>query len=280
MTTDAELVPGHPVLLAPGVRRLVAPNASMMTGPGTNTYLLGEPTVAVLDPGPDHPDHLRAIREAAPRLEQIFVTHTHPDHSPGARALAVATGARRIGRPPPQDGRQDLSFAPDVEPRRDEVFAVGALALRAIDTPGHASNHVCYLLEGEGMLFSGDHVLDGVTPVILPPDGDMGEYLEALQRLKTYPLRSIAPGHGRVLAEPLRVIDQVIAHRRMREAKVLGALERLGAGTLDELLVLVYADVRPELHRLARLSLEAHLIQLLREGRCARDGGRWMACSA
>src|SRR5690606_21902680 len=157
---------------------------------------------AVIDPGPADPAHLGRLREAAPGLALIFVTHTHPDHSTGARALAEASGAQLIGLPPPASGPQDRSFHPDVQPVRDQVFRVGALCLRAIDTPGHASNHVCWLLEEQGLLFSGDHVLDGVTPVIVPPDGDMEAYLESLQRLRTYPLRAIAPGHGRVLHDP------------------------------------------------------------------------------
>src|SRR5262249_32464283 len=160
----------------------------------------------------------------------------------GACSLAAKTGAPIVGLPAPKDGRQDLSCLPDVQPAHDQVFDLGASGtdapradsgkqgssasrLRAIHTPGHASNHGCYLLEGEGLLFSGDHVLDGVTPVILAPDGDMGAYLDALRRLKGYALRAIAPGHGDVLDDPIGVIDRVIAHRGRREAKVLAVLE-------------------------------------------------------
>jgi glyoxylase-like metal-dependent hydrolase (beta-lactamase superfamily II) len=157
--------------------------------------------------------------------------------------------------------------------------APGGTRLRAIHTPGHASNHVCFLLEESGLLFSGDHVLDGVTPVILPPDGDMAAYLESLERLKTYGPRAIAPGHGRVLTDPIETIDRVIAHRGKREAKVLAVLAALGRGTLDELLPKVYSDVRPELLRIARLSLEAHLIKLVREGRAGHEADVWLAKS-
>lgn len=274
---DAELTPGIPIRVAPGVQRLLAPNASPLTGPGTNTYLLGHPPAAVLDPGPALPEHLAALERCAPRLEAIFVTHTHPDHSPAARVLAMRTGARLIGRPPPGDGRQDVTFRPDQVPARGQRFEVVGMRLLAIDTPGHASNHVCYLLESEGLLFSGDHVLDGVTPVILAPDGDMAAYLDSLRRLRELPLRAIAPGHGRVLSEPIAVIDGVIAHRERREAKVLAALGSLVRATLDELLPRVYDDVRRELHPLARLSLEAHLVKLGREGRCGREGAHWIA---
>jgi glyoxylase-like metal-dependent hydrolase (beta-lactamase superfamily II) len=297
MIADAkDLVPGALVRVAATVHRLVAPNASLMTGPGTNSYVLGDPPAAVLDPGPDDPAHLDLLRQAVPRPRFIFVTHTHRDHSSGARALAAATGAPVVGLPPPADGRQDESCVPDIHPANDEVFMLtpdrgtdaagadgdrhpGSIArLRAIHTPGHASNHVCYLLEGAGLLFSGDHVLDGVTPVILPPDGDMGAYIDSLRRLKAYDLRAIAPGHGRVLSDPVGVIDGVIAHRARREAKVLAVLNTLRRATLDELLPKVYSDVRPELLPIARLSLEAHLIKLVREGRSAREGGFWLAC--
>jgi glyoxylase-like metal-dependent hydrolase (beta-lactamase superfamily II) len=269
--------PGRAVRLAPGVRRLVAPNASAMTGPGTNTYLLGEPPRAVLDPGPNVPAHLEAIAREVPQLEQVFVTHTHPDHSPAARALAARTGARLVGlRPPAGDPRQDATFTPDIEPQPEQTFSGDGYVLRAIRTPGHASNHVCYLHEAQRLLFSGDHVLDGVTPVILAPDGDMAAYLDSLERLKAYAIAAIAPGHGRLLLDPLRVIDGVIAHRLARERKVLDALGALGGGTLDELLAVVYADVPGSLHSLARFSLDAHLIKLVREGRCRREADRYL----
>jgi glyoxylase-like metal-dependent hydrolase (beta-lactamase superfamily II) len=291
-----DLTPGRLVRIAPDVQRLVAPNASLMTGPGTNSYVIGEPPRAVLDPGPDDPAHIALLQRAVPRPRFIFVTHTHADHSSGARSLATATGAPIVGLPPPADGRQDETCVPQVRPANDEVLslapeggedarsgrgvgpAFGPIHVRAIHTPGHASNHVCFLLEESSLLFSGDHVLDGVTPVILPPDGDMAAYIDSLRRLKTYHPRAIAPGHGRVLANPAEVIDGVIAHRAKREAKVLAVLDALGCATLDELLPRVYSDVRPELHRIARLSLEAHLIKLAREGRARHRDDSWRAC--
>jgi glyoxylase-like metal-dependent hydrolase (beta-lactamase superfamily II) len=264
---EKSLTPGVLVRVATAVQRLTAPNASLMTGPGTNTYLLGDPPVAVLDPGPDDPAHLDRIVQAAPRPRFVFVTHTHRDHSSGACSLATATGAPIVGLPPPKDGRQDLSCVPELHPEQDQVFELSAAArLRAIHTPGHASNHVCYLLEEEGLLFSGDHVLDGVTPVILAPDGDMGAYIDSLQRLKQYPLRAIAPGHGRVMENPVEVIDKVVAHRGRREAKVLAVLNALGKARIAELLPI------------AQLTLEAHLIKLAREGRSTREGDEWRAC--
>jgi glyoxylase-like metal-dependent hydrolase (beta-lactamase superfamily II) len=291
-----DLQPGRLVRLSPRVQRLVASNASLMTGPGTNSYVLGSPPAAVLDPGPDDPEHLGRLRAAAPSLRFVFVTHTHRDHSCGAQALADATGAQVVGLPPPLDGLQDMSCVPAIEARHDGVFAINghgghagpaeagghaiqspdSTRLRAIHTPGHASNHVCFLLEEEGLLFSGDHVLDGVTPVILPPDGDMAAYLHSLELLKSYRPRAIAPGHGRVLTDPIRVIDGIVAHRGRREAKVLAVLGGVRQGVLDELLPKVYDDVRPELLPIARYSLEAHLIKLEREGRAMRAaGGIW-----
>ena len=272
----SELEPGRLVPVARGVQRLIAPNPSVMTGPGTNTYLLGEPAVAVIDPGPADAVHLAKLQSAAPRLATIFVTHTHLDHSPGATALAELTGARLIGRSAPSGGQQDRTFRPDMEPERDQCFALPSGTLRAIDTPGHASNHVCYLLEDQGLLFSGDHILDGVTPVIIPPDGVMADYLQSLHRLAGYGLQAIAPGHGRLLREPHAELDAVYAHRMRREAKVREALRARGRARLDELLPRVYDDVRPQLLPMARCSLEAHLIKLAAAGECSCDDDTWI----
>jgi glyoxylase-like metal-dependent hydrolase (beta-lactamase superfamily II) len=273
-----DLVPGVPVRVAPGVQRVIAPNASALTGPGTNSYVLGDPPCAILDPGPDQPAHLEALLACVPAPRWVFCTHTHRDHSPLARRIAARTGARLVGRAPPGDGRQDETFAPDEQPVDDQAWPLGSAALRAIATPGHASNHVCYLLQPGGLLFSGDHILDGVTPVILAPDGDMQSYLASLARLRAYPIERIAPGHGRVLLQPFAVIDAIVAHRAAREARVIAALPAAGAGaTLDELLPVVYAEVARSLWPMARLSLTASLVKLEREGRARRDGERWRA---
>lgn len=263
------------------MRRIVAPNAGLMTGSGTNTYLLGRRESAVLDPGPDHPQHLRAIMAAiAGPVRWVVVTHTHRDHSPLAAVLARETGAQLIGLGPPDDGRQDESFKPDRAPRDGERLVLGDTLLVAIHTPGHASNCVCYLLEDERLLFTGDHVLEGVSPVILPPDGDMSAYMHSLEKLRAYDFERIAPGHGAVMESGKRELDSLRAHRLAREDKVLRTLAAAGALTLEGLTAAVYDDVAPERHSWAKLTLEAHLIKLLREGRVIRQQGNWRVAFA
>jgi len=272
----AIMVPETCVSVGRGVRRIVAGNAGLMTGPGTNTYLLGQREIAVLDPGPDDTRHLEAILEAAgPVIRWIIATHSHPDHSPLVRRLAERTGARVIGLPPPDDGRQDSTFAPQYLPADGESLLLGDDRLVAIHTPGHASNCVCYLLERERLLFTGDHVLEGVSPVILAPDGDMSAYLRSLDKLHAYDFDRIAPGHGGVMERGKEILTALRAHRLAREEKVLRTLSRLGEATLDELTHVVYDDVDALRHRWARLTLEAHLIKLARESRAGEHGGVW-----
>ena len=274
--TTETLTPGIAVSLGGTVRRIVACNAGMMTGPGTNTYLLGGDEIAVVDPGPADPRHLAAIEAACARpIRWILVTHTHRDHSPLAAPLASRTGARLIGLPPPADGRQDTSFQPAHTPVDGERLQLGALAVTAITTPGHASNCVCYLVEGERLLLTGDHVLEGAAPVILPPDGDMSAYLDSLAKLEGYAFDRIAPGHGAVLDRAKRVLSLLRTHRLFRETKVLRCLEAQGAATLDELTAPVYDDVPPDRHMWARFTLHAHLIKLTREGRVTERDGVW-----
>lgn len=261
---------------AGAIRRIVAPNAGLMTGPGTNTYVLGTRELVVLDPGPDDEAHLAVILAActAP-VRFIAVTHTHRDHSPLATRLKERTGARLIGVPPPADGRQDEGFRPDQVPQDGERLELGDVVLTAIRTPGHASNCVCYLLETERLLFTGDHVLQGVSPVILPPDGDMSAYLDSLEKLLVTDFEFIAPGHGGVMADGKRVVAALREHRLRRESKVLHALTCLGPLTLEHLTPPVYDDVPADRHAWARLTLEAHLIKLERDGRVIRSDDVW-----
>jgi glyoxylase-like metal-dependent hydrolase (beta-lactamase superfamily II) len=275
---STEFIPGRPATIGPGIVRIVAPNPGPLTGPGTNTYLVGTSELAVIDPGPDDESHVEAIaRAGAGKIAWILVTHTHRDHSPAARALRELTGALVVGRAAPEARGQDRRFRPDAEPADGERVMLGEVALRCIWTPGHASNHLCFLLEQGGVLFTGDHILGQVSPVILPPDGDMADYLDSLRRLREMPLAMIAPGHGPMLQQPVEVIDALIAHRLVRETKVCAALARACATTLDELLLDVYADVDPALHELARHSLLAHLLKLEREGRAGREDALWRA---
>jgi len=259
---------GVPFRLNGRVRRLVAPNAGVMTGPGTNTYLLGDDEVAVLDPGPALPEHIDAILDTAgDRIRWIVCTHTHPDHSPAWKAVAEATGAQVIGASPPDDMFQDTTFTPTLELQHDYVLSTKEFTLRAVHTPGHVGNHYCFFLEEEGMMFAGDHVMNGSTVVIIPPSGNMKSYIESLQRLLDYPLQFIAPGHGDVMPEPKATVDWLVNHRLMREQKVIDGLRKTGRAPLDALVKVVYDDVDTSLHKMAQLSLSAHLIKLREENR-------------
>ena len=272
------IVPGRAATIAPGVVRLTAPNPGVMTGPGTNSYILGTRELAVVDPGPAIDSHVDALRAAVgDRLKWILCTHTHLDHSPAAAALKRATGARIAGLPTAQDGRQDADFAPDVVLGEGERVDIEGMTLRAVFTPGHVANHLCYLLEQQKLLFTGDHVMQGSTVVISPPGGDMQAYLASLEKLLALDLAALAPGHGHVIDTPHEEARRLIAHRLGREKKVADALSRIAAATLDELVPYAYDDVSEKLYPVAKRSLHAHLIKLEREGRARLDGERWSA---
>ena len=259
-----ELLPGVPAALSPMVRRILAPNPGVMTGPGTNTYLVGIDEVAVIDPGPDDESHREAIVGCGSgRIRWILCTHTHQDHSPGAAKLKEATGAEVLAF----DARDDLAV--DGELRDGDEVEGTEFRLTALHTPGHASNHLCFLLNQEQVLFSGDHVMSGSTVVIRPPDGDMATYLEQLERLRKMRLRAIAPGHGELIEDPQAKLDEYLAHRRDREKKVAQALKKAKAATIDDLLPVVYADVDADRHPIARWSLWAHLRKLAAEGKAS-----------
>jgi glyoxylase-like metal-dependent hydrolase (beta-lactamase superfamily II) len=273
---------GVAVAVAPGVRRVLAPNPGMMTGPGTNTYLVGDDEVAVIDPGPDEPAHLEAILSAAAgRVRWILVTHTHIDHSPLATALRDATGAMALGfgpapalSSPGLDGH-DRVFAPDRLLTDGDRLDSSEFRIAAVHTPGHASNHLCFELVGDGLLFSGDHVMQGSTVVIAPPDGDMTLYLESLDRVRRLGLRRIAPGHGQIIDDPAAVLDEYLRHRLAREAAIAAQVARVDRDhpvSIEQLVEIIYTDVPDQLHPIARYSVWAHLRKLAAERRaCSGD---------
>ena len=257
------LVPGVASALSPMVRRVLAPNPGVMTGPGTNTYLVGIDEVAVIDPGIEDEGHLDAIVGCGgDRIRWIFCTHTHPDHSPGAAALKKRTGAEVLAF----ESRDGL----EVDTAIEDGYQIEATEFRlsAVHTPGHASNHLCYLLEEERLLFSGDHIMQGSTVVIAPPDGDMAKYLQSLERVRSLRLRSIAPGHGHLIDEPNAIIDEYITHRLERERQVLDAVAA-GDRTTVEIVARLYPDLIDELVIRARHTVHAHLRKLAADGRTA-----------
>jgi len=274
----AQIRSGEWVELTPGIHRITAPNAGFMTGPGTNTYLVdGVDSAVVIDPGPHDPSHLdRVLAAAGSRLSAILVTHTHPDHSPGADYLREQSGAPVYGLPAPQGAHQQQDFRPDHCPSHNERIQAGHFELTTLYTPGHASNHLAFLLDEPRILFAGDLVMQGSTVVINPPDGDMKAYVESLQHLLEYELELIAPGHGFVLGYPHAVLDYLTTHRMAREQKVVAALAEQREAALESLTSWVYSDVPEAIHAVAARSLLAHLEKLEREGRVRRiDEGRW-----
>ena len=252
--------------LSPLVRRITAGNSSVFTGPGTNTYLVGKEEITVIDPGPAMPEHIENIAKACgDDIKQILVTHTHPDHSPGAKLLHQRTAAPVMGMYALHKQTQDKTFkANKVLEDGDEIREI-EYTLKAIHTPGHASNHLCYLLEEEKMIFTGDHIMEGSTVVIGPPDGNMKHYIESLEKLKQFDISLIAPGHGNLMKDPKSVVDWIVSHRMFREKKVIDALTEFSKADLDQLVEKVYDDVDERLHGIARASLLAHLNKLIEE---------------
>lgn len=260
---------GVPVSVDKLIRRILCDNPSMMTGPGTNTYLVGIDEIAVIDPGPDHPEHLDTIAAAGgDRIRWILCTHTHSDHSPGAAGLKERTGAEILAFAD-QDGLVCDRHLADGDTVEGTEFT-----LRAIHTPGHASNHLCFLQERERVLFAGDQVMDGSTVVINPPDGDMAEYLRTIRELRDLrpPLRRIAPAHGHMIDDPAAKLDEYLLHRAEREQQIVDTLTNLG-GTADTagLVASIYTDVPEILHPMAQRSVWAHLRKLGVEGRARSE---------
>ena len=260
------------VPLLKNVTRITAPNPGVMTGPGTNSYLVGDPDSGyiAIDPGPADEEHLQRIwRAAGGNIRQIVCTHSHPDHSPGAKPLQALCQV-----PPPILGlashptaRAASAFTPDRELADGERLVLsgrsGMHTLRVVHTPGHAANHLCLVLEEDGLLFSGDHILNGSTTMIDPPDGNMGDYIDSLDKLtaacKAGDIRFILPAHGYVLGFATQAIAQLKAHRLKREAKVVAAMRAKPEGSPEDWVPLAYDDVPPRMWPLAQRSLMAHV---------------------
>lgn len=272
--------PGEAVALATSsvpVFRLLGNNPGPMTGPGTNSYLIVGQRCCLLDPGPADARMVAAVQHslAGRALDYILVTHTHRDHSPGAALFRDATGAELVGLPAPDAEGQDRGFTPDRQWHGGDLLDCGDYQLQLIHTPGHVSNHLCYLLLEERLLFTGDHVLQGTTPVILPPDGDMSDYLDSLACLQTLDLAMLAPGHGEVMRDPQQELAGLIAHRQKREAKIIASLRGLDRCDIDTLVSQVYDDVAVHLLPWARRTLLAHLLKLQRDGRAEQREQTW-----
>ena len=262
------------------LHRLCAPNPGPMTGPGTNTYLYGETELAVFDAGPlmsEHIDNILACQEMlnAP-ITALIASHTHSDHSPAIAKLAEQLpNAQIIGAPAEANQEyEDHTFKPDFVPRDDDLLNLPHGRIRAIHTPGHVANHFCYLIEEHNLLTTGDHLMNGSTVVLIPPKGNMQHYIQSLQKLENYKIDSMAPGHGALINNPKELVAWTIKHRLDRESKVLRKLDG-SASSLSELVKLVYDDVDSGLHRIAELSLHAHLIKLEAEGKARETSQGW-----
>ena len=247
------------------VTKITAPNPGIFTGGGTNTYLIGREDVTLVDPGPNISEHIdEIIMQADGKIKRILVTHTHTDHSPAALPLSKILDVPMYGRL--VDGEsswEDESFIPDIVLNDKDVLETEEYTLEVIHTPGHASNHLCYLIQEEEVMLTGDHIMNGSTVVIAHPDGSMNDYLNSLALLRNYRFNKIGPGHGDFLGDPMAVVDWIIDHRLAREGKVISKLKLFAAVTSQILVESVYDDVDPKLHPIAIWSLEAHLFKLV-----------------
>lgn len=282
-----ELIAGRTEWIAPALRRIVAPNPSALTGAGTNSYIVGTGTVALIDPGPEDAGHAAALRASlgpSERIGWIIVTHRHRDHAPLARAVAEWSGAPILAGPRPQPrplpaftrgidlgGGEgiDTAFVPDMTLAEADEIAGDGWSLRALHTPGHLDDHLC-LIAGDAA-FSGDHVMGWSTSLVSPPDGDMGDYLASLDHLARTGVRRLWPGHGAGVADAQARIAALAAHRAGRAEAIVTAIAG-GASGIGQIVARVYADTPPALHPAAMRNVLAHLIDLSRRGRIAAEG--------
>ncbi|MGE0232498.1 MAG: MBL fold metallo-hydrolase [Flavobacteriaceae bacterium] len=284
MNMDLDFVRGRADEVQPGVRRLIANNPSPFTYQGTNTYIVGRGEVAIIDPGPDDPAHLETLLEETKddKIAAIVVTHTHGDHATLVNPLQARTGARIVGCAPFVPSRKSLvasgidsshsrDYVPDQILADNETVEIGDFALKALATPGHASNHLCYELVGTGTLFSGDHVMGWSTTVVIPPDGDMADYMKSLARLIGAEHKIYWPGHGGSVNDPQRFTRALMHHRRQREAAIVNRL-RKGDRTIPEIVTAIYEGLDPKLAGAAGMSVLAHLEELVARGQVVSEG--------
>ncbi len=266
--------------VSPLIRRVIAPNPSSFTFHGTGTYIVGRGTVAVIDPGPELPEHVDAILAAleGKTISHQIITHTHLDHSPAARLIAAATGAKTYGFGPHggsaagsvEEGG-DHDFVPDVTVGDGDIIAGEGWTLEAVHTPGHTSNHLCFGLAEENALFSGDHVMGWSTSVISPPDGHMGDYFASLQKLLARDDQVYWPTHGAPITDPKPFVEAFVAHRQDRERQITDCLGR-SIGAIPAMVEAMYPDIDRGLHPAAARSVLAHLIHMVEDGRAACEG--------
>ncbi len=281
---DFDFEYGKSDAVSPLIRRVIARNPGPFTFTGTGTYIVGQGEVAVIDPGPDLPEHLDAILAATrgERVSAILVTHNHADHSPLAGPLKQATGAVTYGCPLAHapsamtvkvEDDHDLGFVADVNLCGGGQVAGPGWTFEAIPTPGHTSNHICYALKEENALFSGDHVMGWSTTVIVPPDGDMGDYYASLDRIAQRGFSTLWPTHGPPITEPAPFIAAYKSHRQTREVQITTLMAR-GLTTIGEMVPVMYAAVDKRLHPAASQSVLAHMLHLVRTGVIASEDAR------
>ncbi len=277
---------GQAVPVVSGVERVTVNNPGPFTFFGTNSYIVGASSVAVIDPGPENEAHYQALMAALAgrAVTHIFVSHTHRDHSPLARRLQAATGAVTVGQGPHRPARplregeinpfsesSDLSFMPDIAIGDGETISGDGWALSAVLTPGHTANHAAFALEGRDILFSGDHVMAWSTSIVAPPDGSMADYMASLERLIEREDALLLPGHGGPVTQPAGFLRALKAHRLKREQAVLARVQA-GDQRITEMVKVIYRDTDPKLHGAAALSVLAHIEDLLERGEIAADG--------
>tara|TARA_B100000886_G_scaffold3767_1_gene2335 strand:+ start:1168 stop:1968 length:801 start_codon:yes stop_codon:yes gene_type:complete len=251
------------------IKKITANNGGIFTGKGTNTYLIGKEDITLIDPGPNIPEHIDKILSVGKnKIKRILVTHTHTDHSPAALPISKKLNIPMFGRLVDRESQwEDETFIPDNVLSHGDEISTDEYSLETIHTPGHASNHLCFYIKEIKCLLTGDHIMDGSTVVIAPPDGNMTEYINSLRLLEEYEINYFAPGHGNIMKEPTKTINSIIRHRLSRESKVFRCVEKKQNSNIDQLLLLVYDDVPEMLHPIAKMSLLAHLIKLEEDGK-------------